>query len=133
MLHICDTHVLIFWASQPEELSATAALSIENGLKTQSLACASISLWEIAMLVNKGRLQLPAQISADRYIQAILDAMDLSVLPITAEIAALSQHATFSHGDPADRLIAATAIATQSALISADQQLHTVQQLHCIW
>jgi PIN domain nuclease of toxin-antitoxin system len=59
--------------------------------------------------------------------------MAMTVLPITAEIAELSQSAVFSHGDPADRLIAATALAHRAALITADEKLRVIPNLRCIW
>ena len=59
--------------------------------------------------------------------------MAMTVLPITAEIAELSQSAVFSHGDPADRLIAATALVNRAALITADEKLHAIPNLRCIW
>lgn len=130
---ICDTHVLIFWASQPEKLSERAANLIKTGLKKQTLACADITLWEIAMLVEKGRLNLPQTIQPADYIQTIIDAMQLSVLPISPQIAEMAQHPDFIHGDPADRLIAATSLAFNATLISADQKLQQVKGLKWVW
>lgn len=130
---ICDTHILLFWADQPQRLSAPARIALERGIETGSLACADISLWEIAMLYARGRINNHAGIAAAAYIQDILTAMDIAVLPISAEIAALAQSELFAHGDPADRLIGATAMAHRLPLISADKQLHQVQGLRCIW
>lgn len=130
---ICDTHVLIFWASKPEKLTDKAAKLLHKGLKNGSLACADISLWEIAMLVDKQRLEIPANIKARDYIQTIVDAMDLTVLPITPEIAELAHREDFVHGDPADRLIAATALANKATLITADKKLHQLKNLNCCW
>ena len=130
---ICDTHVLIFWASTPEKLPDKASQLIRTGLKKGSLACSDISLWEIAMLVDKKRLALPQATKASDYIQAIVDAIDLTVLPITSEIAELAQLDDFVHGDPADRLIAATALANNARLITADTKLHKVKRLKCEW
>ncbi len=59
--------------------------------------------------------------------------MNLKVLPITPEIAALAQDPRFTHGDPADRLIAATALAHEAARISADSRLAPVPGLRCIY
>ncbi|MDY0136242.1 MAG: type II toxin-antitoxin system VapC family toxin [Thiomicrospira sp.] len=130
---ICDTHVLIFWASQPEKLSERAANLINTELKKQALACADISLWEIAMLVEKGRLNLPKTIQPADYIQTIIDAMQLSVIPISPHIAEMAQHQDFIHGDPADRLIAATTLAYNATLISADQKFQQVKALKWVW
>jgi len=133
MLTICDTHILLFWADAPHRLSATAKEAVESGIETESLACSDISLWEIAMLYTRGRINNQAGISSQAYLEDIISAMNLSVLPITAEIAELSQRDTFVHGDPADRLIAATALAHRTQLITADEKLRSIPELRCVW
>jgi PIN domain nuclease of toxin-antitoxin system len=92
-----------------------------------------MSLWEIAMLYARGRLNNRAGVTSSAYIQDILTGMGMAVLPITADIAELSQSAFFTHGDPADRLIAATALAHRAPLITADEKLHTIAGLRCMW
>ncbi|MEI6745709.1 MAG: type II toxin-antitoxin system VapC family toxin [Methylococcaceae bacterium] len=129
MLTICDTHILLFWADDPKRLSATANAALENG----NLACSDISLWEIAMLYSRGRINNHAGVTAAAYIQDILLGLDVTVLPITPEIAELSQSELFIHGDPADRLIAATSLVHRALLITADEKLRAVPTLKCIW
>jgi PIN domain nuclease of toxin-antitoxin system len=106
---------------------------VERGIESGSLVCADISLWEIGMLYARGRINNHAGITAGDYIQDILAAMEMTVLPITAEIAQLAQAEMFTHGDPADRLIGATALAHRLPLISADEQLRRLAGLRCIW
>ncbi|AHF01530.1 twitching motility protein PilT [Thiomicrospira aerophila AL3] len=130
---MCDTHVLIFWASSPEKLTDKANQLIRLGLTKGTLACSDISLWEMAMLIDKNRLCLPTTIKASEYIQTIIDAMNLRVLPITAEVAELAQLDDFVHGDTADRLVAATTLANNGTLITADAKLHKVKRLKCEW
>ena len=55
------------------------------------------------------------------------------MLPITAEIALLSRSPLFQHGDPADRLIGATALQLGAALITADAKLRALSELNTIW
>ncbi len=134
MLTICDTHILLFWADDPSRLSATARAAVDLGTESANLvACSDISLWEIAMLYARGRINNRAGVTSSAYIQDILTGMSMAVLPITAEIAELSQSALFSHGDPADRLIAATALAHRAPLITADQKIRATAGLRCIW
>jgi len=130
---ICDTHVLLFWADRPERLSAPARSAIEQGLRDRALACADISLWEVAMLHARGRLNCDAGVAIADYLRDILVAMEMTVVPITPEIAALAQDGRFAHGDPADRLIAATALVHAAPLVSADTKLSSVPGLRCIW
>jgi PIN domain nuclease of toxin-antitoxin system len=129
MLTICDTHILLFWADDPKRLSAKANAALENG----NLACSDISLWEIAMLYSRGIINNHADVTAAEYIQDILLGLDVTILPITPEIAELSQSELFIHGDPADRLIAATSLIHRALLITANEKLRTVPTLQCIW
>lgn len=131
MLTICDTHVLIFWQDAPNRLSSQASQAIENSLATKSLACSDISFWEIAMLFKAGRLR--DNVPAEQYMNDIILAMSLNVLPVTPQIACMSQQELFIHKDPADRLIASTAIVNNAALISADSKLQNIDGLSIIW
>ena len=128
---ICDTHVLIFWQDAPSRLTKKARETLNKGMDKNALACCDISFWEIAMLFKAGRLR--NDISAEQYMKDIVLTMGLSVLPITAEIAALSQEDIFIHKDPADKLIASTAIVHKVPLVSADAKLKQVEGLNIIW
>jgi len=128
---ICDTHILIFWQDDPKRLSNAAQSAIETGLNDKTLACADISFWEIAMLMHSGRLR--NDISPVHYMSDLCLALSLTVLPITPEIASLSQESFFHHNDPADRLIAATAIYHNAPLITADKKLKKLEPLTVIW
>jgi PIN domain nuclease of toxin-antitoxin system len=128
---ICDTHVLVFDALAPSRLSAKARRRLKEGESAGQLACADISLWEIAMLMAKRRLQVDE--APGTFIQTLLDARGYRVLAITAQIAALSQAGQITAKDPADRLIAATALAAGAELLSADQALKAISGLNVIW
>lgn len=130
---ICDTHALLFWADRRERLSATALNALEDGRTAGTLACSDISLWEIAMLCRKGRLALPSGTTSADYMDLIVQALGLTVLAITPTIAARAESGVVPHGDPADRLIAATALVHRAPLITVDLKLHTIQGLRCIW
>jgi PIN domain nuclease of toxin-antitoxin system len=130
---ICDTHVLLFWADQPDRLSGAAVAAVEQGMEKGGLACADISLWEIAMLYARGRINNQAGVTAADYIRDILTAMEIDVLPIDAEISEIAQSEMFAHGDPADRLIAATAQVHRLPLVTADTRLRAITELRCIW
>ena len=130
---ICDTHILLFWAHEPERLSSTARQALEKGLSRGELAIADITLWELALLRERGRLLLPADVDADFYLKQLLAALRLHVLPITPEIALLSRSDLFLHGDPADRLIGATALQLGAPLITADSKLRALPGLHSVW
>lgn len=129
---ILDTCALIFDALTPERLSARAISAIKQADKAGKLACADISLWEIAMLISKKRID-PGTDSKS-FIQLVLAARAIKVQPITPEIAEKSAQADFCpHGDPADRLIAATALLNRAGLVTSDKKLTTVTGLQIIW
>jgi PIN domain nuclease of toxin-antitoxin system len=130
---ICDTHIPLFWANAPSRLSSRAAAALEKGRQDGQLAIADISLWELALLHERGRLLLPEDVSAVEYVSRLLQALRLQVLPISADTADLSRSSLFQHGDPADRLIAATALHGCWPLITADEKSRALPGLHCIW
>jgi PIN domain nuclease of toxin-antitoxin system len=130
-LIVLDTHALIFDALTPARLSARARKAIDLAYTHRELACSDISLWEISMLIAHKRLN-PA-IDARQFLDDMIAARRVRVLPITAEIAVLSQSDIFSHGDPADRLIAATARLHRAALITSDAKLRKLKEVTTIW
>lgn len=131
-MFLLDTCALIFDALSPERLSKRAETAIGNGDDQGILACSAISLWEIAMLIAKGRLD--PGIDALGFINLLLAARRLQVLQITPEIAVASADAgLFVHGDPADRIIAATAFIHKARLITCDQHLAKVKGLSILW
>ena len=128
---LLDTHALIFDALTPERLSPQAAAAIEQGAAQHALAWADISLWETAMLVARGRISPLAD--ALPFIADMLLARQVTVLPITPEIAVMAQDSAFVYGDPADRLIAATARRHGIPLVTADDKLQGLPGITCIW
>jgi PIN domain nuclease of toxin-antitoxin system len=130
-LIVLDTHALIYDALTPARLSARARKAIALAFTERKIACSDISLWEIAMLIAHERLD-PAM-DARQFLDDMLAARQVRVLPITAEIAVLSQSDLFSHGDPADRLIAATARLHRAPLITSDAKLRKLKEVTTIW
>ncbi len=129
---ILDTCILIYDALSPHKLSAKANKAIQVGYEKKKLCCCDISLWEIAMLVTKGRIEPGVDIQA--FLRLILQARQLEILNITVEIAALSTtYPSYKHFDPADRLIAATAMHYKADLVSCDKKLHEIPALSVVW
>lgn len=130
-LIVLDTHALIYDALTPARLSARSRKAIEAGFVRRELACSDISLWEIAMLIAKKRLD--PMMDARQFLEDLVVARRIRVMPISAEIAVLSQSDAFSHGDPADRLIAATAFLHRAPLVTSDAKLRKLKEIVTIW
>jgi PIN domain nuclease of toxin-antitoxin system len=129
---LLDTCAIIFAALTPEKMTKKAAKEVARGIESKMLACSDISLWEMAMLISRGRLK-PAADSCT-FISQVVTAFSLTVLPITPEIAVIStDERLFSHKDPCDRIIAATCLQHKISLITSDTNLHTVAGLKTIW
>jgi|TARA_B100000959_G_scaffold273475_1_gene324063 PIN domain nuclease of toxin-antitoxin system len=75
---------------------------------------------------------LRSDVDAGQYTNDLSLTLSLTVLPISAEIAGLSQTDFSHHKDPADRLIAATAICHNAPLISSDGKLSNIKRLNVI-
>jgi PIN domain nuclease of toxin-antitoxin system len=130
-LIVLDTHALIYDALTPARLSARARKAIDLAFTEREIACSDISLWEIAMLIARKRFD--PVMDARQFLDDMIAARHVRVLPITAQIAVLSQSDMFSHGDPADRLIAATARLHRAPLITSDTKLRKLKEVTTIW
>jgi PIN domain nuclease of toxin-antitoxin system len=127
---ILDTCAVIFDALTPDRLTETAREAIQRADAAGELGCCDISLWEIAMLAERGRIDAGTDIL--RFLHLTLTARSLRVLPITPEIASLSVSLGL-HGDPADRLIAATAVHHDAALVTSDHRLRSAARVRTVW
>lgn len=88
--------------------------------ETNQLAISSVSFWEIALLIVKQRLDLalpPAELRRQLLDTGVIE------LPMTGDIAVLAAELENLHSDPTDRFIAATAIAHDAILMTADRRL----------
>lgn len=127
---LLDTCAVIWDALDPARLSQPARAAIERN--ADELVICEISLWEIAMLIAKGRLLVDA--TAAGFLDLVLRARGLRVLAITPEIAQLSATLDASlGGDPADRLIAATSVTLNTPVVTADTRLLRAGVLRTIW
>jgi PIN domain nuclease of toxin-antitoxin system len=83
------------------------------------------------MLIHERRIPVAGETL--RFLNQLMELRQVTALPITPEIAALASSSVFSHGDPADRIIAATAVAHGAPLITEDRLLHRVEGLTAVW
>lgn len=129
---LIDTHVLLWWLSNPEQLSKKAIHTIEKTISDDTIYVSSISAWEIAMLVEKKRLVLTMGVN-DWIIRS--EALPfIKFVPINNSIAIKSvQLQGDIHSDPADRIIVATALLMNAQLVTKDERLRKYQHIKTIW
>lgn len=127
---VLDTHALIHDALAPERVGKNAAAAIQAGAVRSELAVADITLWEVGMLVAKGRLDVGSDV--DAFLRDALLVRDVRVLPITPAIA-VAASSLLLHGDPADRLIVATALVHGAALVTMDRRIVESGLVATIW
>ena len=122
-LHVLDTHVWIWLVNGgPERLIEGALNGIRRASANSALAISAISVWEVAMLESKGRLQL--QMDSLEWVAEATRRAGLRVLPLSPEIAVASTRLPGDlHGDPSDRIIAATARHESAILVTRDRAL----------
>jgi PIN domain nuclease of toxin-antitoxin system len=129
---LLDTHVLIWLALEPKRLSKEARRLIERARAKDGLSIASITLWEIATLVTRGRIAVQGTVA--NWTTQLLATTGVAVLELTPAIAEIST--TFGPDyskDPADQIIGATARAHGLPLITADTRLLECPLLKCVW
>ena len=116
---LLDTHVWVWWLTPDSPLSIAERSALDAKAGRGELFLAAVSLWEVQMLAAKHRLQLPLSFP-DWLAQAAGDRM-ISVVPLDiAVMLALDGLPKSFHGDPADRLIVATARARKLPLATRD-------------
>jgi PIN domain nuclease of toxin-antitoxin system len=122
-LLLLDTHCWI-WAQLGllQNLSRAALQSIKNAEREGNLRISVISVWELAMLEQRRRIALPMNVRT--WVEQALSKPGISVAPLTSEIAIESVNLPGDlHGDPADRMLVATARVLGATLLTKDAQL----------
>ena len=117
---LLDTHVAVWSVANSSSLGKRCRSIISQALQSDQLVVSAVSFWEIALLIAKGRLRL---LDSPTDARRLILNKGAGELPLTGEIAILAGELEGLHGDPADRFIAATAIAHNATLVTADERL----------
>jgi PIN domain nuclease of toxin-antitoxin system len=127
---LLDTHVL-FWAlDDSPRLSRAAASAIRRARLKDNLSISAITLWELASLLAKGKIQGFGTLEGSLRLLT----QKVKVWPITVEIAALAAEFPSDYSrDPADRIIGATARAEGMTLITRDENIRRSPLLKTVW
>jgi PIN domain nuclease of toxin-antitoxin system len=127
---VLDTHALLWWALDPDQLSVTAREALGEMERHGGFASA-ISIWEIAIKVKRGKLELP--ITVEEFARRIERSATVELLPVDTATWLRSVALPWAHSDPADRVIAATALMRGLPLLTKDATIRELAELKCIW
>ena len=116
---LLDTHILVWLDKGSRQLGKETRIELDKSLQKNALAVSAITFWELAMLVNKGRIELPP---IRRWRSELLN-MGLIEIPIDGACGIHANELVDFHPDPADRLIVATAIENDATLATADERI----------
>ena len=117
---LLDTHVLVYYARGDKKIGKRTLSTIDRAMERGELFACALSFWEIAMLVAKDRLALDTPVSGFR---AAMLRQGIEELVVDGDIAIAAGELPQSQGDPADRLLVATAMVHGLTLVTADDVL----------
>jgi PIN domain nuclease of toxin-antitoxin system len=116
---LLDTHVWVWLADGRKEMHREALDLAERAAEASLLRVSIICAWEVGMLEAKGRIRF--DIPCEDWIHRAFGMPGLSLMPLTPSICARSSRLPGEfHGDPADRLIVATARELGAILLTRD-------------
>ncbi|HEU0021393.1 MAG TPA: type II toxin-antitoxin system VapC family toxin [Dehalococcoidia bacterium] len=115
---VLDTHTLFWFVNGFEQLGPTSRQLIEDTSRNDMVAVSAITFWELALLQERNRIELPYPVGQWRQR---VPADGVTEIPVTGDIGIAAVMLKEFHSDPADRIITATAIMTSSRLVTADQ------------
>jgi PIN domain nuclease of toxin-antitoxin system len=118
---VLDTHIWVWWVQDDQRLTAVQRQAIQ-AQEADVLGVSAISCWEVAKLVERGRLKF--SIPLETWFEKALSYPGVQLLAITPEIAIASTRLPGEfHRDPADQLIVATARSHGCGLITSDARI----------
>lgn len=127
---LLDTHALLWWALDPAKLSETARVWCER-MEVEGGFASSISIWEIGVKVQRGKLELG--ISTDELARRIADSAVVELLSVDCSTWIRSLALPWEHRDPADRVIVASALLRGLPVLTKDTRIHAFAGANCIW
>ena len=126
---VLDTHAWVWWLSKPDKLGKKATRAVK---RAERIGVPAICVWEVAMKVRAAKLRFdrPTSVWIE---QALSIDPRLELLPLSPRIAVTAAELEWQHGDPADRLIVATASVYQAQLVTVDERIADSNLVRCVW
>jgi PIN domain nuclease of toxin-antitoxin system len=126
---LLDTHVLVWMASDPTQLSQPAQEALRRFQK--GLLISAVSAWEITLLHKRGRLLLP--VPPDVFVRRAVVRHGLHELPVTAATALAAVALPDIHNDPFDRILIAEALDRNCRMVTKDAIIRTYPRVSVVW
>ena len=119
---IFDTHVFIWYMFGNPILSAKFQKSIDRIQNSHPILISAMSLWEIGMLVQRGRISV--EMDCLEWVEQALSNPGFELALLSPQIAVLSSRLPGTiHGDPVDRILIATAFENHAVLVTCDEKI----------
>ncbi|MEP7234474.1 MAG: type II toxin-antitoxin system VapC family toxin [Ignavibacteriota bacterium] len=129
---VLDTCAIIWLILEPKSLSNPAGRSIKTALEKNTAFFSTISYWEIAYAVSRGRVEVEGGFK--EFVTVMNGSFPLIPVDLNPEIAELGSGLPKEiNSDPADRIITATALSLKASLITADKNLRKSKIIDTIW
>lgn len=131
---VLDTHTLLWWVNGDSQLSQHALEVIEHERQADDgeILISAISAWEIALLVEKGRLTL--SMTTDDWLNTVEEIEGVRVVAVDAATAVESTRLPGAfHKDPADRMIVTLARHFNAELVTADEKITAYRHVKTVW
>jgi PIN domain nuclease of toxin-antitoxin system len=126
---VLDTAAWIWRASDPERLTTRVRRAIDEA---DRVLVSAISVWEVAMLVARRRIQLDRAV--EQWVSIALALPKVQLAPLDPAIAVRSTKLPGEfHPDPADRIIVATALESGAIVITPDERIRSYPHVQSAW
>lgn len=128
---LLDTHAWVWYLSDPQQLSTPARTEIEKAVRGAGVCISSISIWEVAFLVGKGRLQF--SLNLHEWLRYSESLAFLRVIPLDGPVVLRAAELPDFHPDPADRFIVATGLVNRWPVVTRDHRIRDYSPIRTIW
>ena len=118
---ILDTCSLLWWSLDPDELSSSAQIAIEEMEKSKNGITSAMAIWEIAIKVKNQKLDLGVPLI--KYVARLKQSDVVKIIPVEIDVLVESVNLVWSHRDPVDRIMIALAERYNTPIITRDRKI----------